>query len=124
MSENEKELDPALAAAVDAATAIASGEVTEAQHPEGIEMTEWVFVNDKTNPAPRQIFHMFYDGAFKNKLGIMHAKLKDSDQVHTVIVGVEVNEQGAFCFPLAKILTAEEQANYLAPDGHGNWVAV
>jgi hypothetical protein len=124
MSEIEKEFDADAAVAAEAAISIASGEVVEAEHPDGIEMQEWVFVNDKTNPAPRQIFHMFHDGAFKNKLGIMHAKLKDSDVVHTVIVGIEVNEEGVFCFPIAKILSSEEQGAYMAPDGAGGWVNV
>jgi hypothetical protein len=125
MTENtEKEFDPSAEEAAKALEAITSGEVQEAIHPDGLEMQEWVFTNDKTNPAPRQLFHMLHDGAFKNRLGIMHCKVRDKDEIHTLIVGVEVNEQGAFAFPIAKLLTQEEQGNYLAPDGNGNFVGI
>ena len=99
------------------------GKVREAEHPEGIEMEEWTFTNDKTNPAIRQMFHLLHQSTFKNKLGIMHAKLKEKDEVHTLIVGVEVTDDGqVFTFPIAKVLTEAEQNNYLAPDGKGGFL--
>jgi hypothetical protein len=99
----------------------ALGEVVEANAPEGMEMEEWVFTNDKTNPMVRQLFHLLYESAFKNKLGVMHAKLKDKDEVHTLIVGVEYTDEGVITWPIAKILTEEQQSEYLAPDGNGNY---
>lgn len=99
------------------------GKVRESDHPEGIVMEEWTFTNDKANPAIRQLFHILHQSTFKNKLGIMHAKLKDKDEVHTLIVGVEVAEDGqVLTFPIAKILTEAEQNCYLAPDGKGGWL--
>lgn len=93
-----------------------------AKRLEGIEMTEWIFTNDKENPYPQAILHAFYDGIVKNKVGIMHAKLADKDEVHTLLVGIEVTEGGDVgCYPLARILTQEEQAQYIAPDGEGGW---
>lgn len=98
------------------------GGVQEAEHPGGIEMQEWCFTNDKTNPAIRQLFHLLHESVFRNKLGIMHAKLKGKDEVHTLIVGVEMVDGQALTFPLAKILLPEEQDEYMAPDGEGNFI--
>lgn len=101
-------------------------EVPEAEHPEGIEIQEWIFSNDKANPALPQLFQLLYTSAFKNKLGVMHSKRKDSDVVHTLIVGVELVPHGrgeaeVVCWPIAKLLTEEEQQEYMTPDGEGNW---
>jgi hypothetical protein len=98
------------------------GEVQESEHPGGIEMQEWCFTNDKTNPAIRQLFHIFHESVFRNKLGVMHAKPKDGGPIQTLIVGVEVVDGQVLTFPLAKLLTAEEQDNYLAPDGEGGFL--
>lgn len=93
-----------------------------AKRLEGIEMTEWIFTNDKENPYPQAILHAFYDGVVKNRVGIMHAKLANSDEVHTLLVGIEVNEEGDVgCYPLARLLSADEQNLYIAPDGNGGW---
>jgi hypothetical protein len=98
-------------------------EVPETEHPDGCEMQEWVFTNDKTNPAPRGLFRLIHMSAFQNKLGIMHALDPDSNKVVTLIVGVDQNEQGSIvCWPLAKILTEEEQKAFKSPDGSGNYI--
>ena len=124
MSYNETEVNKDAAEAAEALTDIVQGDIEEAQHPEGIEMVEWLFTNDKTNPAIRQIFHLFHTGAFANKLGIMHAKVADKDEIHTVICGIQVEGDNVLAFPLAKVLTQEEQANYLAPTGEGTYVGI
>jgi hypothetical protein len=101
--------------------ALASGDVQLAEAPESVKnFTEWCFTNDKTNPAIRQMFHAFYQGAFKNKLGLMHAKDKDG-KVHTLIVGVEIQPDGVFTYPLARCLEEDEINNFSAPDGEGGW---
>jgi hypothetical protein len=51
----------------------------------------------------------------------MHAKLKDKDEVHTLIVGVEYTPEGVVTWPIAKILTEDQQSEYLAPDGNGGY---
>lgn len=97
--------------------------VSEVEHPEGIEMTEWTFTNDKTNPMIRHMFHLLMKSAFANKIGVMHAKIKDTNEVHTVIVGVQVMPDGSVAtWPIAKVFTEEEQDMYEAPDGQGNYV--
>lgn len=98
-------------------------EVTEVTHPDGIEMQEWVFSNDKTNPAPRGLFRMLHMSAFQNKLGIMHALDPESEKVVTLIVGVDHDENGGvICWPLAKVLTEDEQKAFKSPDGNGNYL--
>lgn len=98
-------------------------EIKPAEHPAGIEMEEWTFTNDKTNPGITQLFHMFHDSVFKNKVGLMHAKIKGGNEVHTLLVGVEVTpDNQILTWPIAKILTEEEQNKYAAPDGNGNWL--
>lgn len=108
---------------IDFAERLAQGKIEEAVVPEGNEgeFIEWSFSNDKENAAIRQLFHMLYQSVFSNKLGVMHCKRKDSDVVETIIVGVEQTPDGLATWPLAKLLTEEEQENYMAPDGHGNW---
>ncbi len=85
------------------------------------EMEEWVFTNDKSNPMIRQLFHLFYNSVFKNKLGLMHALHEPTKEVHTILVGVEITPEGVVTWPIAKILTEDQQGQYKAPDGEGNY---
>lgn len=107
---------------VDFAERIARGEIDEMETPDGSEMAEWVFTNDRTNMATRQLFHMLYQSVFTNKLGVMHAKKTDSELIETLIVGIELTPDGVATWPIAKLLTEEEQGMYKAPDGNGGWV--
>jgi hypothetical protein len=97
-------------------------DIAEAEHPAGIEMTEWTFSNDKSNMAIRQLFHGFYNGVFANKLGLMHALNTETENVETIIVGVENGPDGVKLFPLAKVLDGDELSIYKAPDGNGGFV--
>lgn len=115
MSDVEKEAN-------DQMLELALGNVKEAELPEGIELTEWVFTNDPKNPMPRQMFHILTEAAFKNRIGIMHALHEPSGQVHTVICGIEIGPDGPVAWPMAKILVEDEQAAYRAPDGKGGFV--
>jgi hypothetical protein len=91
--------------------------------PTGIEMTEWTFTNDKTNPAISHLFRMFHESVFANKLGVMHALNTEDNKVQTLLVGVEITEdKQVITWPIAKILTEEEQGKYKAPDGNGNYL--
>jgi hypothetical protein len=108
---------------VDELLDVATGGVQEAEHPAGIQMAEWCFSNDKTNPHIRQLFHMFYNSVFANKLGLMHARVKGTEDVETILVGVEVRPDGGMLtYPLAKLLTPDEQNQYEAPDGNGGYI--
>lgn len=98
-------------------------DVSPVTSPEGVELDEWVFTNDKTNPGIRHLYRMFYHSVFDNKIGLMHAKIKGSDTVVTLIVGVDYTPEGELVtWPIAKVLTEEEQNNFAAPDGHGGYV--
>lgn len=94
-----------------------------AKRLEGVNFAEWIFTNDKANPYPRQLLHQFYEGTLTNKIGIMHAKDKETGADALLLVGVLRNEEGDIgCYPLARVLDASEVQNYLAPDGNGGWI--
>lgn len=96
--------------------------VEEQQELTPVEVVEYIFTNDPTNPNPQQILHLFYEGVFKNLVGIMHAKHKPSGEIHTVLVGLDKGGDGYInTYPLARILSREEQDEYLAPDGKGGY---
>lgn len=85
------------------------------------EFDEWTFTNDKTNPAIRGMWHLFHSAAFNNKLGLMHSRHIPSGTIHTLIVGVEQTTDGVHTWPLARVLTEDEQGTYEAPDGEGGF---
>lgn len=90
---------------------------------EGVQFAEWIFSNDKANPFPQQVLHMFYDGILNNKVGVMAAKDKESGDPVLILVGIMKDEEGNVgCFPLARVLQGEEAGSFYAPDGHGGWV--
>lgn len=96
---------------------------TEAAFIEGKGMMPWVFTNDKTNPAPFQILDLFYKGVFSNTVGVMHAKRKDTGNLELLLVGLTKDEGGDLgIYPLARLLSMEDSADYLPPDGNGGYV--
>lgn len=122
---NENEEIQVTAEELEDLMAAAHADIEEAEHPGGIEMTEWAFSNDKTNKHILQMFHMFYNAVFANKLGVMHARVKGTeDEIHTILVGIEVREDGSVVtYPLAKVFDAAEQSKYEAPTGDGNYTS-
>ncbi len=96
--------------------------VEPVEHPNGGLLKEFVFVNDKTNPAVRNLFHMFHRAAFTNQLGFMVAKHEPTGDITTLIVGVDQTGDTLQMWPLARVLTEEEQTNYKVPDGNGSYV--
>lgn len=100
-----------------------TAEATKVEHPEHREVIEWLFTNDKTNPAAINIFRIFHQVTYANSLGVMHAKKKDSDEIVTLLVGVDIQDDGSIqTWPLAKVLTPEEQNSFVSPDGEGGWL--
>lgn len=80
------------------------------------------FTNKEESPWLDSVLAMFYDGVFRNRIGIMDAWNLDTEQEETVLVGIELDEDGKpDCFPLAKLLRAEDVKNYLSPDGKGEF---
>lgn len=102
---------------------VAEGKITETEHPAGIEMNEWVFTNDKTNPFVRQQFHMLMNAAFSNQLGVMHAKVRDTDEIKTILVWVTTREEGGVVtYPIATFINPDDAPQFLAPDGSGGYI--
>ena len=60
--------------------------VEPVEHPSGGYLEEFVFTNDKTNPAVRNLFHMLHKAAFTNQLGMMVAKHEPTGDITTLIV--------------------------------------
>lgn len=101
---------------------LATGNVQEAQPTEGVEMTEWVFANEK-NDGLRQLFHSFYQGVFQNRIGLAQCRNKTTGEIETVIMGVHPTaENGVQLYPLAVVLTEDNGLIYESPNGQGGYV--
>lgn len=80
------------------------------------------FTNAAESPYLDSLLAMVYQGAFDNSLGIMECWDLSTDDVAVVIVGVQLDENGkAECYPLFKLLKAEDVPNFLSPDGNGGY---
>lgn len=80
------------------------------------------FTNQAQSPALDDILAMFYIGVGGNTLGIMQAFNLVEEREELILVGVQLDEEGkADCYPLAKVLSAEDARNYLAPNGKGGF---
>jgi len=80
------------------------------------------FTNAGESPYLDNLLAMFYQGAFDNTIGIMDSFNLETEEVETILVGVQADENGKpVCFPLAKLLKAEEVPQYLSPDGKGGY---
>jgi hypothetical protein len=94
---------------------VSEGKIQEAEVPDNLEgeFVEYVFdPSPVTNPALRQLFHMFYSAVFGNKIGIMNATNTETGKIETVLVGLERVDDGVATWPIARILTEEEQTKY------------
>lgn len=80
------------------------------------------FTNKAESPNLDNILAMFYQGVFDNRIGIMEAYNIETETEEAVLVGVELDENSKpICFPLCKILRAEDVKNYLSPNGKGGF---
>jgi hypothetical protein len=80
------------------------------------------FTNQTQAPELESLLAMFYTGAYENRLGIMQAKNLEADEEELLLVGVSIDANGKTdCYPLARLLKAEDVANYRSPDGKGGW---
>lgn len=86
------------------------------------EFTLYKFTNKDDSPYLDTLLQMFYEGAFGNTIGIMEAFNLKTQEEETILVGVSVDEDGKpECFPIAKLMSAEDVPNYLSPDGMGGF---
>lgn len=80
------------------------------------------FTNKESSPHLDDLLAMFYQGVYDNRLGIMDAYNLTTEEEEIVLVGVEADENGKpVCFPLCRLLRAEDVPNYLSPDGKGGY---
>lgn len=78
------------------------------------------FTNAESSPHLDNILAMFYQGVYNNTIGIMEAYNLDTEAEELILVGVELDENSKpICFPLCKVLRAEDVTRYLSPDGKG-----
>lgn len=86
----------------------------------------WIYANDSTNPVLAGLIDMFYNGVFENTLGIMVAKNTETGAEETILVGIVPTStpdgEYAATIPLARLLSKEESAIYMAPDGKGGYI--
>lgn len=80
------------------------------------------FTNAKESPHLDSLLAMFYQGCYDNRIGIMEAHNLITEEVEMILVGVEADQDGKpVCFPLCRLLRAEDVPNYLSPDGEGGF---
>ena len=80
------------------------------------------FTNQEVSHDLDDLLAMFYQGTYGNTLGIMTAYNLETCEQEVILVGVVLDENGkADCFPVAKVLGADDVSKYLAPDGKGNY---
>lgn len=87
------------------------------------EVTLYTFSNKEERPHLEALLRMFYEGAFRNHIGISEAFDREAKEEVLLLVGVTKDEKGEIInFPIARCLKAEEVVNFLGPDGKGGWV--
>lgn len=80
------------------------------------------YTNHDNSHMLDNLLAMFYHGVYTNAIGIMQALNEVTGEEEVLLVGVKSREDGTQdCFPLAKVLKAEEVVSYSAPDGQGGW---
>ena len=80
------------------------------------------FTNQAQSDELDDILAMFYMGVYNNTIGIMQAYDLNVEKEELILVGVTLDEDGKpDCYPLAKVLRAEDVPNFLAPDGKGGF---
>lgn len=97
-------------------------QLEQADKAEALKPTLYKFTNKAEAPHLDNLLAMFYQGVYDNTIGIMDAWNLETEQEEMILVGVAADENGkAVCFPLARLLRAEEVPQYLAPDGNGEY---
>lgn len=120
--ENDSEDQFDASQAVDAAAAVEEEQVAPATETPAPSPVLYKFTNEAESPYLDSLLAMVYQGAFDNSLGIMECWDLEAADKAVVIVGVALDEEGkAECFPLFKLLKAEDVPNFLSPDGKGGY---
>lgn len=86
------------------------------------EVTLFKYTNHDNSHMLDNLLAMFYHGVYTNQIGIMQALNEATGEEEVILVGVKSKDNGTQdCYPLAKILKAEDVPVYSAPDGQGGW---
>lgn len=84
------------------------------------ELRAFIYMNDKSNPAPAFLLDAYYRNTFANRIGVMVAKNVKTGAEELLLVGIELSEDGSEgAFPLAKVLGPEAYEEYAIPTGEG-----
>lgn len=95
-----------------------------AEGPADTQFNLNVFTNDPTNPIAIKQLEMLYRAVLSSRVGLMHAKNTVTGKVETILVGLEKDPvEGLLTYPIARLLTEEDQNVYQPPDGHGNYIS-
>lgn len=86
------------------------------------DMVPHVFSNEIYNPVPYGLLDIFYKMCFENRVGIVMAKYQPTGEIVPALAFIEErgNDDVAI-FPVARIHTEAEAAQYLAPLGDGTY---
>lgn len=89
---------------------------------EVMKPTLYKFTNSAHSEQLDNILAMFYTGVYDNIVGIMQSFNLEKSEEELILVGVTLDDDGKpDCYPLAKILSAEEVKLYQAPNGEGGY---
>lgn len=100
---------------------VAAAEATTKEEPRN-KFHLHVFTNDQGNPFPFTQLDLFYQCVQASKVGLMHAKNRETGVIESLLVGVEQGPNGIISYPLAKILDENDLNLYLPPDGMGGYL--
>lgn len=82
----------------------------------------YVFSNREHAPELEALLGMFLRGAAEDRIGIMQALNVTTKEEEIILVGVDLDENNKTeCFPIAKLLRAEDAPSYRSPDGKGGY---
>lgn len=86
------------------------------------EIVVYKFTNKEESPYLDHLFAMFHSAAAVNRIGIMEAWNLKTEEEEIILVGLEFDEDGKpDCYPIARVLRAEDVGNYLMPNGKGGY---
>jgi hypothetical protein len=87
-----------------------------------VELNMYIYSNNGHDAPAESLLRLFYEGALQNTIGVMRARVGDTDETALLLVGVAPKEGGGTqVYPLARILGQEDVANLKSPDGKGGW---
>lgn len=80
-------------------------------------------LSNEPTPYKEALLRMFYEGVLRNTLAYCDARLKGSDEIIPMLVGLEYSHLSGKVesFPVAIIVPAGDGVKYELPDGKGGY---